>query len=330
MKLYKYTRFDIGKKIISSSQMALSKPEAFNDPFDCIPVFDENEQKRAVEILHGYVMDKKIAEYLQAFKKNENSKKDRAFATFILVSYEIIRWLIKLKPSIYEPYCTFKIIKRILRFSNLYAKKTSDIKALIEFVNYVESIFEKQGLEMIHDLFNMRNRMYVACFSATYESILMWSYYGEDHKGICFEIEIDDNSEYLSKVQYQNERPTMQTEKLLRNFCGQLFANKGQQNANALLLPLILQPYITKAEEWRHEQEYRMIYLQEAFEKEGIIKKICDDGRERFMCPIKITKVFCGANMSEDNKDMLRKIIPTEIEIVEMKISDTKYELLTQ
>ena len=121
-------------------------------------------------------------------------------------------------------------------------------------------------------------------------------------------------------------------EKLIRDFCGKMFAQADMSNVNKdpFLLPLIAQPYITKAKEWAHEREYRMLYLEDVFEKNDIEKHICDDGKERYFCPIKITKVFCGANMIPENKDALREIIPENVEIIEMKISDSKYEILSK
>ena len=330
MKLYKYTTFDIGRTILESSYMALSKPECFNDPFDCIPVFEQEEQERAIQILTGYVMDQQIIQLMQSQKKTALRKRDRILARVVLKEFDFIRMLVRIKPGIYEPYLSFKVLKRMLHFLELIGSNSAERAVLKEKIEVAQSTIETQGFSMLKDLLNMHDRMYVGSLSATYESILMWSYYGKDHKGVCIELEIDENSEFLSKVQYQHDRPVMQTEKLLRNYCGQLFASKGEENANAVFLPLILQPYITKAEDWKHEQEYRLIYLEEAFEKEGIIKRLCADGCERYMCPVKISKVFCGANMSEENKDILRRIIPAEIEIVEMAISDAKYELLTQ
>lgn len=329
MKLYKYTNWDIGQSILESSHMTLSKPECFNDPFDCVPVFEKEAQKRAIEILTGYVMDQKIIQLLQSLKKNSPKKRDRILATVVLKEFSFIRMLVKIKPSIYDPYCSFRILKRMLRFLEIIGKTSSEQSALKEKIEVAQLTLETQGVSMLEDLLNMHDRMYVGCLSSTYESILMWSYYGDDHKGVCLEIDIDEDSEYLSKVQYQDERPTMQTEKLLRNYCGQLFANIGEKEANAVLLPLILQPYITKAEDWKHEQEYRLIYLEEAFEKEKIEKHLCKDGKERYMCPVKITKVFCGTAMSDDDKKALRTIVLPEIKVVEMRISDTKYELLS-
>ncbi len=94
------------------------------------------------------------------------------------------------------------------------------------------------------------------------------------------------------------------------------------------MLPLVTQPYIAKAKEWEHEQEYRLIFPEQILNEMNIKKKMCDDGKERYMYKVKITKVFLGAAMSDNQKSELRKIIPPEIEIVEMKISNDKYELL--
>lgn len=52
MRLYKYTKLEIGKQIISSSQIALSKPKDFNDPFDCVPVPIQDDLRKAINILN--------------------------------------------------------------------------------------------------------------------------------------------------------------------------------------------------------------------------------------------------------------------------------------
>jgi hypothetical protein len=91
-----------------------------------------------------------------------------------------------------------------------------------------------------------------------------------------------------------------------------------------------MQPVITKAKDWEHEKEYRLVFPEEILEGMNAKKIECDDGKDRYLYPVKITKVFCGANMSDENKNAIRAIVPREIEVVEMKISNTKYELLTQ
>ena len=61
----------------------------------------------------------------------------------------------------------------------------------------------------------------------------------------------------------------------------------------------------------------------------NIPQKMCDDGKERYMYNAKITKIFLGAAMSDEQKAEMHSIISSEVEVIEMRTSDTKYELLS-
>ena len=331
MKLYKYTRFDIGKQIIASSQIALSKPQDFNDPFDCLPVPNEDDLCKAIDVLNGYIIDQKIFEIMQDLKGKLRKPSQKALVSFVLWEYRIAQKLSKHKPAPYSPIFTFKKFSKLFQMCEKMGKVSAEQLQAKEKIAQLQSLIEQHEWDVLSKMSNMRENLHIACLSAVYDSILMWSYYGENHSGVCLEIEVDENSEYLSQVKYKTERPYMQMEKLIRDFCGKMFAQADMSNINKdpILLPLVVQPYVTKAQEWAHESEYRMLYLEDVFEQNDIEKRMCDDGKERYFCPIKITKVFLGANMTPDKKEVLRNIIPEEIEIVEMKISDSKYEILS-
>lgn len=134
-----------------------------------------------------------------------------------------------------------------------------------------------------------------------------------------------------NKKTRREERPAMQLEKISSVFCGKLFAKQDMSNISkdTTLLPLVAQPYVTKAKGWEHEQEYRLIYSENDLDKTTIFKKKCTDGIERYMYPAKTTKIFLGAAMPEDRKEEIRFISPKGIEIGEMKITETKYELIS-
>ena len=330
MKLYKYTRFDIGKQIITSSQIALSKPKDFNDPFDCVPVSTEDDMRKAIEILNGYAIDQTIFESLQDIKDKINKPLQKALISFVLWEYRIARKLAKHKPTAYSPIFTFEKFDKLFRLCERLGKVSPEQLQEKEKLAYVQSAIEQQEWDTIHQMANQRDSLYVACLSAVYDSILMWSYYGQDHKGVCIEFEIEEDPRMLSKVEYCTERPTVQMEKLMKDLCGKIFAQKtsSEINEDPVLLPLVVQPYISKAKEWEHEQEYRLIFPEQILDKMNIKKRMCDDGKERYMYSVKITKVFLGAAMSYKQKSELRNIIPPKIEIVEIKISNDKYELL--
>lgn len=331
MKLYKYTRFNIGKQIISSSQIALSKPQDFNDPFDCVPVSTEDDLRKAIEILNGYAIDQTIFESLQDIKDKINKPLQKALVSFVLWEYRIARKLAKHKPTAYSPIFTFEKFDKLFRLCERLGKVSPEQLQEKEKLAYVQSAIEQQEWDTIHQMANQRDSLYVACLSAVYDSILMWSYYGQDHKGVCIEFEIEEDPRMLSKVEYCTERPTVQMEKLMKDLCGKIFAQKSSSeiNGDPVLLPLVVQPYISKAKEWEHEQEYRLIFPEQILDEMNIQKKMCDDKKERYMYNVKITKVFLGAAMSDEQKSEIRSIIPSEVEVVEMRISNTTYELLT-
>lgn len=331
MKLYKYTRFDIGKQIITSSQIALSKPQDFNDPFDCVPVSTEDDMRKAIEILNGYAIDQTIFESLQDIKDKINKPLQKALISFVLWEYRIARKLAKHKPTAYSPIFTFEKFDKLFRLCERLGKVSPEQLQEKEKLAYVQSAIEQQEWDTIHQMANQRDSLYVACLSAVYDSILMWSYYGQDHKGVCIEFEIEEDPRMLSKVEYCTERPTVQMEKLMKDLCGKIFAQKtsSEINEDPVLLPLVVQPYISKAKEWEHEQEYRLIFPEQILDEMNIKKRMCDDGKERYMYSVKITKVFLGAAMSDEQKAEIRSIISSEVEVVEMQTSDTKYELLS-
>lgn len=332
MKLYKYSSFERGKDIIASSQISLSKPQDFNDPFDCVPVSVEDDLRKAINILNGYAIDQAIFNYLDDVKDTINKPAQKALILFALWECQILRNLAKRKPTAYSPILTSKRFDRLFKLCERLGKVSPEQLREKEKLDYAQSKIEQQEWESITKMSNMRDSLYIACFSAVYDSILMWSYYGKDHKGICIEFEIKEDPRMLSKVNYCTERPKAQMEKLMKDLCGKIYAQKSSSEIyeDPVLLSLVIHPYITKAREWKHEQEYRLIFPEQVLDEMNITKKMCNDGEERYMFDVKITKVYLGAAMSDKQKTEILSIIPSEVEVVEMKLSDTKYELLTQ
>ena len=332
MKLYKYTRFDIGKQIISSSQIALSKPQDFNDPFDCVPVSNKEDLRKAIDILNGYAIDQAILKSFHEMKDKIKNPIHKVLISFVLWEYRLAIKLAKHKPTAYTPMFTNKKFDKLFKFCERSGKVSPEQLLWKEKIALAQSELELHEREDMNKMSNMRDDLYVACLSAVCDSILMWSYYGGDHKGVCVEMEIEEDPRVLFKVEYCANRPILQMEKIMKDFCGKVFAQKNslEIDQDPTLLSLIVQPYISKSKEWKHEQEYRLIFPEYVLDEVNIKKKMCGDQKERYMYDVTITKVFLGAAMSNEQKIEIRSLIPPEIEVVEMKISENKYELLTQ
>ena len=75
----------------------------------------------------------------------------------------------------------------------------------------------------------------------------MWSHYSNSHKGIVFEIEVDDK--YIHKINYISEENFF---KETDNFCEKLKQKTITEEDWNLY-------YRYKVKEWEYEEEYRII-----------------------------------------------------------------------
>ena len=108
---------------------------------------------------------------------------------------------------------------------------------------------------------NMQNLFRVLCVSPKYDDILMWSYYGDDHKGYCIEYDARQIVNaiktinipgilIIGKVKYENTRPS---KKLT------------SKNINITFIRDYIRVSMTKYKKWEHEDEYRFVLLSNYF-----------------------------------------------------------------
>lgn len=91
----------------------------------------------------------------------------------------------------------------------------------------------------------------ICCFSKKEDDILLWSHYGDSHKGVCIKFDILKDTVFFSNlapVKYDKNYP--------------VFNHIKDPNATKTVLML------TKSESWAYEEEFRVI----KFEKTGGIK----------------------------------------------------------
>lgn len=93
----------------------------------------------------------------------------------------------------------------------------------------------------------------LVCFSSQWQNPVMWSHYGDKHKGICFGFDVHDD--ILKKVKYIKRRRPFQIGETLDN-----------HNINSALLSEAVK---YKFKEWSYEHEYRGIVPLEEKEESG-------------------------------------------------------------
>lgn len=192
-----------------------------------------------------------------------------------------------------------------------------------------QEVFENKAL-------NLRNDTWLCSFSKVNDSILMWSHYCYNHKGVCIGVDIDNvmksvppmfGSLYLEpfilEVQYQDiiERP----------------------NAYHSAKNMFGYQWKTKAKEWAYEQEVRLVMpdpgpmyaaLTPEQAKRSKRNEVMDWKEVHHYMPLNgdcFESIYFGVNTDPAEKEKIiqyaRKKLNPEIKLYQMKVDDNAFRL---
>jgi hypothetical protein len=127
----------------------------------------------------------------------------------------------------------------------------------------------------------------ICSLSATLTDVRLWSYYAAGFTGVCFELEVSEDTPALYPVSYSESLP---------KFCD-----------SPLLSPHSHQVLSCKTNHWEHEQEYRIISENSFFSVTGKLKAI-----------------YLGERVSDLHRTLLGKVINDKFPIYRTRINKTK------
>ena len=141
-----------------------------------------------------------------------------------------------------------------------------------ETVSWIEY---NKGLEQ-------RDKAYICSLSKVHDSILMWSYYNK-HQGICIGLDMEKTRKYLNRMMgLILGCPELEVQ--YRDVVEESCSTKGPNN-------ILCNLFATKAKEWQHEQEVRLIaydpspmhmrLLPGQYEEESVYKENMSIGQEK-------------------------------------------------
>jgi len=137
----------------------------------------------------------------------------------------------------------------------------------------------------------------VLCLREVRDSLLMWAYYAEQHRGavLCFRSDAVDDSAWLvaRRVQYQRSMPRLCDEEFISDVC----AGRAMLDAAALVERVVY----TKAAEWAHEKEWRMVAASR-----GQPRAPCEDVPFH---PRELDAVILGCVMPPDDRRSISEIV---------------------
>lgn len=126
----------------------------------------------------------------------------------------------------------------------------------------------------------------ITCFSANEIDYLpMWAYYTNNHKGFCVEYEVTEKKK-IHEVFYEQER--IKIARIAVDYMSALEKTLSSNKQTAELDSLgtiLMQNLFIKAEQWKHEKEYRIIW--EIGDKIGENVSVSELG-------LKTSKIFAG------------------------------------
>lgn len=185
-----------------------------------------------------------------------------------------------------------------------------------------------------NDALNLRNSTWLCSLSKTNDSLLMWSHYCYNHKGVCIGLDIDRviksvppmfGTTYVEPlvldVQYKDiiERPN------------------GYQYSK----DIFSYQWRTKAKEWEYEQEVRLVipnpsglYASLTPQQTNQDKEFWDGREIRHYMPLKaecFESIYFGVNIEQEEKEKIvqyvRKKLNPQINLYQMEIDDNAFRL---
>lgn len=153
----------------------------------------------------------------------------------------------------------------------------------------------KKELEILRKSFG------IACFSESYDSLLMWSHYADYHRGICLEYSFEEIKNIAPFC------PVIYTDRF-ENLVNYVDIKQDEVSDEAIKL------FMTKSKDWSYENEWRIIDI------------LVEDGAEkgRILKGLKPQKILMGCKISDTNeRETIKVANKLNIPIAKMKM-DTK------
>lgn len=184
-----------------------------------------------------------------------------------------------------------------------------------------------------NDALNLRNDTWLCSLSKINNSLLMWSHYCNNHKGVCIGLDIDKVLE--------------STPLLFGNtFCTPLVFEVNYQNiierpiAYHSAQDLFSYQWRTKAKEWEYEQEVRLVMpcpnaryaaFTSAQYKQRKKKKVWDWREIHHYMPLKddcFESIYFGVNIDKSEKDKIIQYVRNmQINLYQMEVDSDAFKL---
>lgn len=188
-------------------------------------------------------------------------------------------------------YYKYRSLDKLRRFVDIILYKRLWSSTFKELNDPMEGVFaydSSLSSRYIHTLKDQKYRTYICSLSKTYHNGLMWSFYANEHKGCCLELEVNTKLKDWHKleVQYVSNVATIEEDNMTVD---DILSKKSSQ--------------------WAYEQEVRYVRT---------VSELKDNRRK---LSVNISRIFLGIKMSDKDRRFYHKLISTidpSIEVVDI------------
>ena len=284
------------REFLETQKVYFSDPQFFDDPYDCDCFFDDRLLKKEA-----------IEEMARRFGVKPDDNKSK---------YELLKRIVLcIQNQDPQKICMEQLTEYISVRSDLlketavgaFLNKNNKNKTVSENVQCLDGEID----EMISAQMTPFKKIGVACFTDRNDSIPMWSFYSDSHKGFCVEYEIDRlMSPHLLPVIYSDER--INSDDMVR----EALYRKGSNFDERTIMKTLMFTILHKSMEWQTQNEWRLVLTPEYLENKNPLKV----GR--------IKKVFLGAKMPEHEQKVITEICQRKgYECYKMVLEKSRYAL---
>jgi len=313
--LYKYYSTENAHTLsnIKDNIIYFSKPETFNDPFDCCWGYDE--EKFISELLIAAIIDSPL--------------KDFHIEIDILCKIILNEYVNKDEISLLENTFNKQFTSNVSFKDLIVCDFKRKAEKILTYVTTDHGDNMKEFFEACSNVTDYQSKLNkainiaygISCFSERYDNALMWSHYANRHTGICVEYDFSlfkPNEKPLLQlfpVIYTNKRECLPTNVTYDENWKPYLSN------SPFTLYQIIKNLISKSDVWNYEQEWRLI---------GFFKELTE---QKWHLPI-ISKIYLGVNFDCEynlKQNMKEKIVKLAIEksipVFQVYLSTATYEM---
>lgn len=172
-------------------------------------------------------------------------------------------------------YKSVEYIEDIIHNRRLFCSKFDNLNDPMEW-----AFTSNENRDEIKKLINETDKesWRICCLSKSEQYGLMWSMYGDSHRGVCIEVEVDLDDVAGEKVSHINEYKSAQW------IWGDIKYCLSPDNLQKIERVDVARVLWTKSKQWEHEQEVRFV-------------RCLDKKDATVYLPVKVKTIFLGKKM---------------------------------